>query len=96
MKPQNRNSPFASAAARAACRAQAVKRIELQEAEAKAERLRQEAETHARQQRVSTALNPLALYAKANGKPIARAPGSTGIDYLEVYGRQNGRKGQGG
>lgn len=81
MTTQNRRSPFASAAYRAAYRAQAMKRIALQEAEARAH-----------QQRVSAALNPLAVYAKANGKPAARAPGNTGIDYRKIYARQNGRK----
>lgn len=85
-------SAFARAAARAAYRAQALNRIALQEAEAKAERLREEAEARARQQRVSAALNPLVVYAKDNGKPAARAPGSTGIDYRKIYDRQNGRK----
>ncbi len=93
MTTQNGRSPFASAAYRAAYRAQAMKRIAAQEAEGKVERLREEAEARAHQQRVSAALNPLVVYTKANGPHAARAPGSTGIDYRKIYARQNGRKG---
>ncbi|APX94292.1 hypothetical protein BWR19_15870 [Halomonas sp. 1513] len=93
MKHQSQRSPFANSAARAAYRAQALNRIALQEAEAKTARLREEAEARARQQRVSAALNPLSVYAKANGKPVARTPGSTGIDYAKIYDRQNRKEG---
>ena len=63
MTTQRRNNPFASASYRAAYRAQAVKRIERQEAA--------DQEARARQERVVTALDPQTIYARHNGRKRA-------------------------